>query len=150
MHDLLVLLYCSASGLSRTPDSWVGLVETTLPHAHPVVYDEDPFVFVSLVHAALQPATLDTDRVVGFVSDSGRDIWGPAAWRFLHSTARTHPQGTMALLEWYTKMLPCEQCRLNLRRHMDDTPTVLDMHAYTVEIHNKVNESLGKPVVNLP
>jgi len=152
MHDLLVLLYCCASNTRCTTEIWIDtvtemcniLVSDLLPPY--LLYEEDPFLYVALLHTSIEPSTMDMDKIVKFVSNSGRDVWGPAAWRLLHSSAKNLPEYTTALLECYTKILPCEQCCRNLEHHLTNTPVPDDMHAFTVDIHNQVNVSLGKPV----
>lgn len=115
-----------------------------VPDAPLLVYDEDPFVTLFTLHQFIDPLTR-LDEAATYLTNASRSVWGPAAWRLLHKTARDTPQHTMDLLECYTEMLPCDQCRRNLCKHMQDIPHGNNMVEYAAEIHDQVNVALGKP-----
>lgn len=86
--------------------------------------------------------------------------WGPGAWRFLHAISFTYPldadeqdQAAVGqLLESLARLLPCAKCRPHWERLIHDE---LPYHSYLygrhifsqymVEVHNRVNDRLGKP-----
>jgi hypothetical protein len=126
-----------------------------LGHDNMVVYDEDPLVSVSQLHAQLEPSSLDMDDVVsrfGAGGDVSSSVWGPAAWDVLHRLAGgPRWQYTRDLLEVWRELLPCERCRTHLAQHLEATPastwgsTPQQTYKYTVSLHNAVNVSLGRP-----
>jgi len=87
------------------------------------------------------------------------DIWGPHAWAFIHLMilAEKEPfdKGRLPFYHNYfellTQLLPCEKCRLHLQdnlkklKPLSEIQTKEDLFAWSVELHNLVNESHGKP-----
>ena len=85
-------------------------------------------------------------------------VWGPGAWLFIHSTAwhydRTRDQSE-EFFEFYRDLgyvLPCLQCRKHYREHLDEGALREALNStdpkalwkWSVEIHNRVNVSLGR------
>lgn len=85
--------------------------------------------------------------------------WGPAAWKFLHAATFAYPvnpslqeqRDAEALLYSLQTMLPCEQCRRHfineLAQHPPDTTSRAALSAWLVDLHNRINLRLNKPVV---
>ena len=73
------------------------------------VYDEDPFVVVSLFHAGVEKHSLNMNLIMQrFIEgDVSRSVWGPIAWRILHGTRF---EKTERLLRCWEHVLPCEVC----------------------------------------
>lgn len=85
--------------------------------------------------------------------------WGPFFWHTIHITALGYPKNPSygdkkAAKEFYESLkflLPCPVCREHYVQHMNEsalTPHLdrrEDLFRWTVELHNRVNEKLGKP-----
>lgn len=85
-------------------------------------------------------------------------IWGPGAWKFIHSSALYYPQQPSkdqkrSMRDFLTSLqdvLPCSKCRSHYRENLD--PVKLDtalgsrdtLFVWTVDMHNKVNLSNQK------
>lgn len=88
-------------------------------------------------------------------------IWGACLWKALHFIAIGYPkdptfQDVTAYKEFFEnlwKVLPCNSCSVNYRRHLKEIPLdgyLLNNHKlfeWTYLIHNKVNEELNKPLM---
>jgi hypothetical protein len=94
-------------------------------------------------------------------------VWGPSLWRAIHLVALGFPadaeatpeqrQAYRAFFENLHYVIPCNTCAVNYQTHLKhDMPRIpLDrvpgvetqprLFAWTVELHNVVNRSLGKP-----
>ena len=88
-------------------------------------------------------------------------IWGPSAWKFLHSVTLSYPQVPndddkyhyLQFFDHLRAVLPCQLCRDNYNKYWYEYP--LTQHIYSREAlskwflayHNKVNERLGKSVM---
>lgn len=86
------------------------------------------------------------------------EVWGPHGWIFLHSITMTYPKIPNEIDKQRYKnffvnlqnLLPCEKCKEHYKQNLISTP--IDNHLdcrkslveWLIEIHNKVNESLGK------
>lgn len=90
------------------------------------------------------------------------EVWGPAAWLFIHSIALAYPDQNPEpeIRENYKKffdslvsVLPCAYCRNHYKENISSLPlaSALDSRAslfrWTVDLHNRVNQSLHKPLV---
>ena len=88
------------------------------------------------------------------------DLWGPHLWRFLHYLSLSYPSNPtdeekeimLNFLESLQEILPCEKCRYNFNKHLDN----LDMNAlnknenfikWLFNIHNDVNKTTNKPIM---
>ncbi len=157
MHPLLVFLYCCAANMQSPAgvDDWVECMRTAIivmPHIPPMAYDQDPLVMVSLFHHHVD-ASFNLDAVVSRFTtrDVGASTWGPAAWEVAHALAAGPDFSYLPhLLESWTRLLPCPDCRRHLTAHVAASPfagtTAEDATRYMVALHNAVNVSLGKPV----
>lgn len=88
-----------------------------------------------------------------------RDEWGPLAWDLIHTMAaiadRT-PEIDNArvicpkVLARFWMFLPCNECREHYRELvLKSPPPRRDFYFYTVALHNRVNEMLGKPLFEI-
>ena len=88
------------------------------------------------------------------------DLWGPHLWRFLHYLSLSYPSNPtdeekeimLNFLESLQEILPCEKCRYNFNKHLDN----LDMNVlnsnesfikWLFNVHNDVNKSNNKPIM---
>ena len=88
--------------------------------------------------------------------------WGNSVWYFIHYTALNQPNlltrdialSYKNMMNSLTVLLPCEMCRGHLKQHLQDFPidnylrTNESLFEWTFQLHNKVNISLNKPVMN--
>jgi hypothetical protein len=84
--------------------------------------------------------------------------WGPAAWKFLHSVTFSYPDAPtiheqMEAENLFTSLrtlLPCEACREHYESEISvnppDTRSRATLSAWLVDLHNRVNVRLGKPI----
>ena len=90
------------------------------------------------------------------------NIWGPVFWHTIHITALGYPNDPSytqkrAAKEFYESLahlIPCPVCREHYKQHLEKMPLSphldrrADLFRWTVELHNQVNKSLGKPRVS--
>jgi hypothetical protein len=91
-------------------------------------------------------------------------VWGKHVWYSIHFVALQYPinpseQDKKLYFEFYKtlgKVLPCAVCRNHFKVIWNQYPLTTDrlasrsaLFAWTVEVHNLVNEDLGKPRMNL-
>ena len=79
---------------------------------------------------------------------------GPDKWHDLHHRARDHKGDDMPYLNTLAAWITCGECRQHFRQYLAAQPprfqdTHFDYFAWTVNLHNSVNEKLGKPVISL-
>lgn len=87
-------------------------------------------------------------------------FWGPHAWRFLHaatfaypetSPSPAHKQAFLELLTALPLILPCVECGSHFAVEIKAHPPALEnrdaLTRWLVDLHNRVNQRLGKPVV---
>ena len=81
--------------------------------------------------------------------------WGPYYWGALHLAALGCPDAQVlrTFIECYKTVLPCISCRAHFTQVLDenpvpDSPDPLAIFKWSVDIHNIVNERLGKPIVD--
>jgi hypothetical protein len=86
-------------------------------------------------------------------------VWGPFFWHTIHIVALGYPKNPTytdkkCAKEFYESLaflLPCSICREHYKEHLQTKPisTFLDSRTdlikWTIQIHNKVNQMLGKP-----
>jgi hypothetical protein len=89
------------------------------------------------------------------------NVWGKHGWIFLHSVTMAYPekptemdkQNYKSFFDLVSIVLPCDVCRKNLRQHMSEIPiknalsNKKGLVQWLINIHNKTNESLGKPIL---
>lgn len=95
---------------------------------------------------------------------SGREIWGPVLWNFLHTLASVSNRRDIYLL-WnnYLKLtasiIPCSQCRLHMKQYIGThvfvpkdwikqtgAENAAQIQKWLFTFHNDVNQRLGKPL----
>jgi hypothetical protein len=93
------------------------------------------------------------------IKDSNTNIWGPSAWKFLHTVTFNYPTNpTNYDKEVYKNffknlglILPCGICQYNYNIHLDKYPidkylsTKEDIVKWLIIIHNEVNKLHNKP-----
>ena len=90
------------------------------------------------------------------------NMWGPSGWKFIHYTALGFPDNPTEedkqnyKLFYYNlqNTLPCLKCSLNYKENIKELPidnflgSKEDLFKWTVNIHNMVNNELGKTNLN--
>jgi len=87
------------------------------------------------------------------------ELWGPHAWYLIYSIAFTYPSNPTAMdihntrnfFECLGKVLPCEACKVNYKKHLIKIPLcdkVLgsrnNLVSWVLSVHNEVNKENGK------
>lgn len=159
MLDLLIFLYCSAIEVSiPTPVAWweavTRICAVLAPDSPSPVYQQDPLHLVAMFHRQHDHHGFNLNDVLAVMdpeADMGRSVWGPPVWRMIHSLASGPRFGLVP--DFITQLvltIPCQQCRARLGEHVDETcghpDTQEGMYRYTVDLHNAVNVSTGKPI----
>jgi hypothetical protein len=87
-------------------------------------------------------------------------IWGPPAWKFLHTLTFSYPDNPSQmerehaerLFESMRYLLPCQSCRkhydIEYAKNPPDTTSGTTLSSWLVDVHNRVNVRLGKDVVS--
>ena len=76
-----------------------------------------------------------------------QDIWGKHVWRLIHTVARHHHTKLKEIFSSLQFLLPCSECRVNFTKELkirDFQCTQKDAEKAAFELHNRVNERLGK------
>ena len=87
------------------------------------------------------------------------DVWGPIFWHTIHMVALGYPEKPnysqkKAVKEFFESLvfvIPCEICRKHYSQNLSLRPITQyvdrrqDLIKWTIDLHNKVNESLQKP-----
>lgn len=87
-----------------------------------------------------------------------KDIWGPAAWRFLHTITFAYPdiptieqkRSYKLFFEQLHNVLPCTICREHFKENLKKYPIESGLDSkdklvkWLIDFHNEVNKSLGK------
>jgi hypothetical protein len=90
------------------------------------------------------------------------NVWGKHGWIFLHSITMAYPDKPSEKDKLNYKnffhllmfVLPCDVCREHFKQYISEIPIDNALHSkkklveWLINIHNKTNESLGKPVLN--
>ena len=78
--------------------------------------------------------------------------WGPPAWRALHSAAELADRGTLdftrSTKDEFSPSIPCPACKAHFIELLRAAPRKRkeSFLAWTVRLHNRVNERLGYPI----
>jgi hypothetical protein len=82
--------------------------------------------------------------------------FGPYYWGTLHLAClyAADTGAVKALVDSYTRTLPCPACRIHFDQVLQEFPfphdgTRQDIFAWSVKVHNIVNARLGKPQVTI-
>ena len=86
-------------------------------------------------------------------------VWGPFFWMTIHIVALGYPakpsytekRSAKQFYESLANLIPCPVCREHYKQHITKLPITphldnkKDLFKWTVDLHNSVNVSLGKP-----
>lgn len=86
-------------------------------------------------------------------------VWGPFFWHTIHITALGYPsqptyghkKAAKEFFESLIFLIPCPVCREHYAQYLEASPLTPnldrreDLFRWTVDLHNRVNEKLGKP-----
>lgn len=85
---------------------------------------------------------------------NGKDFWGPPSWTTIHILATSlHPSNAEKFKEFLwllTKLLPCDYCKKNLKKKLEDHPPDEYLHSqeqafmYSYIIHDLANQHITK------
>lgn len=90
-------------------------------------------------------------------------IWGPDAWSIIHTFAagfnnssKYNKTNITNFFKYFAEVLPCEECKKHFKVLLQKYPITSNgilespqnLLKWTVFLHNKVNERLGKSVVD--
>lgn len=87
------------------------------------------------------------------------NMWGGAGWHYLHYVALNYPatpeesdkERYGRFVELFGEVLPCVFCRERFAEKLNKIPVRLDSRKdffdWTVDMHNAVNASHGKPIL---
>ena len=85
-------------------------------------------------------------------------VWGPSAWNFLHTTTFSYPDvpsveeqsGMEKLFDSLKYTLPCLECKNHfineIARNPPDIRSKTTLTRWLVDLHNRINTRLGKPI----
>jgi FAD-linked sulfhydryl oxidase len=88
-----------------------------------------------------------------------QNVWGKCAWVFIHTIAINYPENPSTtekenVIKFFTSMgdiLPCRYCREHYRKNLKILPiradSKMDLVYWTIDLHNKVNDDIGKPIL---
>ena len=89
-----------------------------------------------------------------------QNVWGKCAWVFIHTIAINYPENPSTtekenVIKFFTSMgdiLPCRYCREHYRKNLKILPiradSKMDLVYWTIDLHNKVNDDIGKPILS--
>ena len=89
-------------------------------------------------------------------------VWGPFFWHTMHIIALSYPanpsyahkRAAKEFFESLSHLIPCPKCREHYQTHLQKYPISPhldrrdDIFRWTVNVHNEVNKSLGRPLVS--
>lgn len=87
-------------------------------------------------------------------------VWGKCAWVLIHSIAINYPNNpsitekekTINFFKVLGDVLPCRYCREHYKEHLKELPINADSKKeliwWTIDMHNKVNETTGKKILS--
>ena len=90
-------------------------------------------------------------------------VWGPKLWFALHTMTFNYPikptyqdkRHYHDLFEILKHTIPCDICKQHYREHLQVNPISPHLDSrdslvrWLVDVHNSVNKSLGKPILNM-
>jgi hypothetical protein len=86
--------------------------------------------------------------------------WGKQAWHFLHTICYNYPEKPTETdkknyadyIDAFQRVLPCPYCAEHFKQNLAIIPPKFDnqtdLFNWSVDIHNEVNKSNGKPVLS--
>jgi hypothetical protein len=91
-------------------------------------------------------------------------LWGPHLWAYLHYSAMNYPENPSRkeideMINWLCSLpvtIPCDNCSKHYRGYIEknknNLPVICSnkdtLFNFLVDIHNKVNERNGKPIMS--
>ena len=92
------------------------------------------------------------------------EVWGPFFWHTIHITALGYPEkptyahkkAAKEFFESLQYLIPCEVCRKHYVQNLTVMPITphldrrQDLFKWTIELHNRVNQQLQKPIMSEP
>lgn len=80
-------------------------------------------------------------------------VWGPILWGAIHLTCLAG-SATPEFIHAFADALPCPSCSQHFKELLNETPfpsssDPLILFEWSVNIHNKVNARIGKPVISV-
>ena len=89
-------------------------------------------------------------------------VWGPKLWFVIHTMALNYSdnptyEDKRVMEEFFNNLkssIPCHKCRIHYKQRLERDPIInhLDnkqaLFKYTVDLHNQVNKSLNKKILN--
>jgi hypothetical protein len=83
------------------------------------------------------------------------EFWGAGTWKLLYSVVfdnenedRTD-EDIICLLKILEKTLPCDDCRKHYKAYIVSNPPEGNLKIWVNNLHNSINDRLGKPRVNI-
>ena len=89
-----------------------------------------------------------------------QNVWGKCGWVLIHTIAINYPNKPSDseknnIIKFFTilgDVLPCRYCRQHYRINLKSLPiradSKMDLVYWTIDLHNRVNTSLGKRVLS--
>ena len=89
-----------------------------------------------------------------------KNIWGPDVWKFIHTTTINLPVSPTSeeqeivnnFIYSIGDLIPCEECKKHFKITIEKFPPNTNSRElffkWGVDIHNKVNERIGKKIIN--
>ena len=80
-------------------------------------------------------------------------VWGPILWGAIHVTCLTG-SATPEFINAFADALPCPACSQHFKQLLAEVPFPDSgdpsiLFEWSVKVHNKVNERIGKPIVSV-
>lgn len=80
--------------------------------------------------------------------------WGNSLWEFIHTICIIEPKYHLNVIEnlkGITNVIPCKKCKMMYEHYLDlinelDLTKELVLFNWSVDLHNRVNEKLNKPI----
>ncbi len=94
------------------------------------------------------------------MTSTAPSVWGPQFWNVMHLVALGYPSAPTEsdrgqykqFYETFGHVVPCRKCRVAYQEHVKALPLTMQvlntpdsLFAWTVQVHNAVNASTGKP-----
>ena len=98
-------------------------------------------------------------------AEDSKQIWGNSLWTYMHYAAMNYPERPAGetineMVNWLSTLattIPCKNCSNHYRGYIEESKPQLpsicstrdSLFKFLVDLHNKVNQRLGKPKVTL-
>jgi hypothetical protein len=89
-----------------------------------------------------------------------KDVWGPDVWKIIHTVTINLPVSPTLedqkivnnFIYSIGELIPCEECKKHFKSSIENFPPNTNSRElffkWGVDIHNKVNERIGKKIIN--